>query len=133
MGLFADTPKAGEVFAQLAEGSYKADAEVRPVWTSIEVDVHRRLCTPRHTQATPAAWAYGASFIVDQAFVSLSESADAQELAYRRRTGSRKTPPGFKPSQPARGVADADVGAAPLPPGALSVRRGGPGPEAVFG
>ena len=59
----------------------------------------------------------------------LSQSASSQELAYRRRTGSRKTPADFLASTPKKIKPEAP--SIPCPP-RLSVAKGGPGPDLDF-
>ncbi|KAH8061068.1 3',5'-cyclic-nucleotide phosphodiesterase [Aureococcus anophagefferens] len=109
VGLFDSS--GARVFADLAAGAYKPDG----------------------SDATPAAWARGACFCIEDGLVKLSENADAQEVAYRKRFGLRKTPEEFQPARAPK-IAD-DGGAAPkLPPGTLSTAgRGGPGASLEFG
>ncbi|KAH8067416.1 3',5'-cyclic-nucleotide phosphodiesterase [Aureococcus anophagefferens] len=98
VGLFDSS--GARVFADLAAGAYKPDG----------------------SDATPAAWARGACFCIEDGLVKLSENADAQEVAYRKRFGLRKTPEEFQPARAPK-IAD-DGGAAPkLPPGTLDGPR----------
>ena len=78
IGLYSATPVASETFALLAQGAYKDT-----------------------TESTPAG-IDGTTWKVEKPFVCLSQSASSQELAYRRRTGSRKTPADFLASDAAR-------------------------------
>lgn len=108
VGLFDSS--GARVFADLAAGAYKPDG----------------------SDATPAAWTRGACFCIEDGLVKLSENADAQEVAYRRRFGLRKTPEEFQPARAPK-LADDDGVAPKLPPGTLSTGRGGPGASLEFG
>ena len=60
------------------------------------------------------AWARGACFCIEDGLVKLSENAEAQEVAYRKRFGLRKTPEEFQPARAPK-IADDDgtaIGAA---------------------
>ena len=106
VGLYSATPVASETFALLAQGAYKATEE-----------------------STPAGLD-GTTWKVDKPFVCMTQSASSQELAYRRRTGSRKTPADFLASTPQKIKPEAP--SMPLPAGALSVAKSGPGPDLDF-
>ena len=106
VGLYSATPVASETFALLAQGAYKDT-----------------------TESTPAG-IDGTTWKVEKPFVCLSQSASSQELAYRRRTGSRKTPADFKAATPQKIKPEAP--STPLPAGALSVAKSGPGPDLDF-
>ena len=109
IGLYANTPAASGTFAALAQGLYRADEG-----------------------SSPAAWAYGADWRVERPFVRLSQDADKQDVAYRRRTGARKKSLdyAFSPSTPPK--IDPEAAPSMLPAGALSVARSGPGPDLDF-
>ena len=108
VGLFDSS--GARVFADLAAGAYKPDG----------------------SDATPAAWTRGACFCIEDGLVKLSENADAQEVAYRKRFGLRKTPEEFQPARAPK-IADDDGVAPKLPPGTLSTGRGGPSASLEFG
>ena len=109
IGLYANAPAASGTFAALAQGLYRADEG-----------------------SSPAAWAYGADWRVERPFVRLSQDADKQEVAYRRRTGARKKSLdyAFSPSSPQK--IDPEAPPSMLPAGALSVAKSGPGPDLDF-
>ena len=106
IGLYSETPVASETFALLAQGAYKDT-----------------------TESTPASLD-GTTWRVEKPFVCMSQSASSQELAYRRRTGSRKTPADFLANTPQKIKPEAPPSV--LPAGALSVSKNGPGPDLDF-